>query len=99
MRKERQQPAKIWEEHVLKTKTKSHNFWASWGKKFLNSSCEFGYPGLGSDKVKPSGIRRVSLHEGEPFHSFSRICLHSLKHVSSNRFPSLNKKRNNSYYF
>ena len=63
MRKEQQQPpwqinfAKIWSECALKIKTKSHQVWASLGKRFLIGSCEFGHPGLwappGPDRVNP----------------------------------------------
>ena len=52
MRKEQQQSrwlinfAKIWSEHVLRIKNKSHKVWASQNKRFLIGSCEFGYLGL-----------------------------------------------------
>ena len=38
--------AKIWSEHVLRIKTKSQKVWASYNKRFLIGSCEFGHPGL-----------------------------------------------------
>ena len=63
MTKEQQQPpwlinfAKIWSECALRIKTKSHQVSASWSKRFLIVSCEFGHQGLwasppGPDRVK-----------------------------------------------
>ena len=49
MRKEQQQSSwlirfsKILSEHVLRIKTKSHKVWASYGKRYLNGSCESGH--------------------------------------------------------
>ena len=48
MRKEQQKLinfAKIWSERALRIKTISHHVWASYSKRFLIGSCEFGHSG------------------------------------------------------
>ena len=37
---------KIWSEHVLRIKTKSHQVWEPYSKRFLTGNSEFGHPGL-----------------------------------------------------
>ena len=50
--------AKIWSERVLSIETKRHQVWASYSKRFLIGSCEFGHPGLEAPLPSvPDGVK------------------------------------------
>ena len=53
--------AKMWPKGVLRIKTKSHQVWASYDKRFLIGSCEFGHPGLIGLNKKVIGLMKDEL--------------------------------------